>query len=97
MSPRHAAARTERSVGLAAHPLVPFLKLGPPVLCDFCGGNRSTGLTSKGKEVCEDCINGTHDFPPVPGRRCENPSCRRPLPRRWTAVYCCLPCALDDA
>jgi hypothetical protein len=67
-----------------------------PVLCDYCGGNRSTGLTSKGKEVCEACINGTHAFPPAPGRRCENPACRRPLPRRWTAVYCSVPCALDD-
>lgn len=77
----------------------------PPALCDYCGvavapqhggGNRSTGLTSKGKEVCEDCINGTHAFPPIPGRRCENPACRRRLPPRWIAVYCSVPCAVED-
>jgi hypothetical protein len=67
-----------------------------PVLCDYCGGRRSTGLTSKGKEVCEDCINGTHAFPPIPGRRCENPACRRRLPPRWIAVYCSVPCAVED-
>lgn len=32
----------------------------------------------------------------VPGRRCENDRCRRPLHPQWPAVYCCNDCALED-
>lgn len=35
-------------------------------------------------------------FDAVPGRECENGSCRRPLHPQWPAVYCCSDCALED-
>jgi len=34
---------------------------------------------------------------PVPGRTCENASCRRELHPQWPAVYCCNECAREDA
>ena len=33
---------------------------------------------------------------PVPGRVCENESCKKALHPQWPAVYCCNACALED-
>ena len=58
------------------------------VQCDGCGGIGCQLCDNKGWLTPKDNPNG---------RRCNNPSCNKPLPPGHIAVYCSNQCATDDA